>query len=64
MAQMIEVNGKEYEYFYTSEDGDYFTPKVVIHGAEPWMKLTKDEKTVYALFNGLWSKVDEWKVVK
>lgn len=54
MKTLIYDN-REYEYFYTAEDGEYFIPKKVVHGAEPWMKLTEDG-VLYSLFNGRWSK--------
>ena len=52
----ITVKGKKYEYLYKAEDGEIYTPTEVIHGAEPWLKVT-DDNEMYMLFNGTWSKV-------
>ena len=51
----LVVFDREYEYFYSSEDGDFYTPKRVVHGAEPWAKVANDG-TLYFLFNGRFDK--------
>lgn len=52
----VIVKGTEYVWFYTSENGDFYVPKVVVNGAEPWLKITKAGEK-FLLFNGLWRRV-------
>lgn len=55
----VTLNNKEYEYFYTSEEGNrFYTPKEVVHGGEPWLILTKEGELFY-LMNGLWSRCND-----
>lgn len=55
-GETVTVNGAEYVWFYTSEDGEVYTPKVWFRGDEPWLKITKDGD-MFLLFNGLWRRV-------
>lgn len=55
----IILNNTEYEYFYTSCEGNhFFTPKVVVHGGEPWLILTNEGELFY-LMNGRWRRCND-----
>ena len=55
MAQKIKWNDRMYNLWYVSEEGDIFTPEVVVHVAEPWLMLTKGNELM-VLIGSHWIK--------
>ena len=63
MAKAIELNKRMYNFWYSAEDGDIFTPEVVVHGAEPWLKLTNDNELLMLIGSHYIRAKGEWKVI-